>query len=174
MKRQISCISSLFFLYYKFRVIHILRTTYIHKHGFCLETSVAAQHCRRNWMSSLQRDIGPEAKLPHHWVISSQTAQASKILYLPVHRKSKPSPYVMHRAGNSLFFSRFAFRSIFIHGSLSLYHSFCWFSGLLIPQSLSKRPVCSAHVVPNVYDDISGENRVAFPNQIFHPDCMFV
>ncbi len=41
------------------------------------------------------RDIRSQTKLPH-WVISPQAAQASKILYLPVHRKSKPNPYIMH------------------------------------------------------------------------------
>ena len=50
-------------------------------------------------------------------------------------------PCVIGRAGHSLFFSRFALRSIFIHGLLSLYRSFCRFSGSLIAQSLSKRPV---------------------------------
>ena len=45
------------------------------------------------------------------------------------------------RAGHSLIFSRFTLCSIFIHGSLSLYHSFCQFSGLLIAQSFPKRPV---------------------------------
>ena len=45
------------------------------------------------------------------------------------------------RAGHSLFFSRFALRSIFMHGSLLLYRSYCWFSGSLIAQLLSKRPV---------------------------------
>ena len=34
-----------------------------------------------------------------------------------------------------------ALRSFFIHGLLSLYRSFCRFSGSLIAQSLSKKPV---------------------------------
>ena len=47
-----------------------------------------------------------------------------------------PCRGVLCRAGHSLFISRFALRSFFIHGSLSLYCSFCRFSGLLIAQSL--------------------------------------
>ena len=39
-------------------------------------------------------------------------------------------------AGHSLFISRFALCSFFIHGSLSLYRSFWQFSGSLIAQSL--------------------------------------
>jgi len=38
-------------------------------------------------------------------------------------------------------FSRLALRSIFIHDSLSLYPSFCIFSGSLVAQSLKKKHV---------------------------------
>ena len=44
-------------------------------------------------------------------------------------------------AGHSLFISRFALRSFHFHGSLSLYRSFGQFSGSLIAQSLSEKPV---------------------------------
>ena len=47
-----------------------------------------------------------------------------------------PPPYEVGRAGHSLIISRFALRSFYIHGSLSLKRSFCQFSGSHITQLL--------------------------------------
>ena len=73
----------------------------------------------------------------HHWTPHHQAAHR---LSWPQGHPSRDLKTIV-RAGHSLFFSRFVLRSFYFHGTLSLYRSFCRFSGSLIAQSLTNKPV---------------------------------